>query len=163
MVSWPRSHGGLDFTDVIGDVSDDGSSYSWTPSEIAAEERRYMLSRPAPAPVDPPLDPASQRVQWMCLMCCTDNWSVDDDGMYCMQCGGPDFFNAGEPAKLETATGTWMYVPHRSTSRSVSGGSSHGSVEGSPLLPLVRSFHMNLLLLEAIPSVPNLRRLQWIL
>ena len=134
MVSWPRSHGGLDFADVIGDVSDDGSSYSWTPSEVAAEERRYMPSRPAPAPVDPPLDPPSQRAQWMCLTCRTDDWSVDDDGMYfCMQCGGCEFFNVGEPAKLETATGTWMYVPHRPTSRSVSGGSSHDSVEGSPV------------------------------
>ena len=132
MVSWPRSHGRLDFSALIGD-SDDGSSYSWTPSEVAAEERRYM-PRPAPAPVDPPLDPASQRAQWMCLACRTDDWSVDDDGLYfCMQCGGYEFFNVGEPAKLETATGTWMYVPHRSTSRSVSGGSSHGSVEGSPV------------------------------
>ena len=136
MVSWPRSHGGLGMSDLFGDGSDDGSSYSWTPSEVAAEERRYMPGRPAPAPVDPhPLDPASQRAQWMCLKCRTDDWSVDEDGMYrCMQCGGCEFFNVGEPAKLETATGTWLYVPHRSTSRSVSGGSSHGSVEGSPVM-----------------------------
>eukprot|EP00435_Cladocopium_sp_Y103_P041265 s176_g11.t1 len=127
MVSWPRSHGELDF-DLWGDGDglDNVSSYSWTPSEVAAEERRYMPHVPDPAPADPSSGPATGQ-------CRTEDWSVDEAGMfYCMQCGGSLFFNVGEPAKLETATGTWMYVPHRSTSRSVSGGSSHGSVGGSP-------------------------------
>ena len=48
--SWHRGHGELDAYDLLGDAADD-SSYSWTPSEVAAEERRCMPSNHGPAPV----------------------------------------------------------------------------------------------------------------
>jgi hypothetical protein len=106
MVSWQRSHGMPDFDPFADDVSE----FSWTPSEIAAEERRWLPSVDGSAEVDPKGPAACRRAQWCCLRCRADDWTVDADGSYyCISCGGTEFLNSGEPAKLETATGTWMF------------------------------------------------------
>lgn len=90
--------------------ADDVSEFSWTPSEIAAEERRWLPSVDGSAEVDPKGPDACRRAQWCCLRFRADDWTVDADGShYCISCGGTEFLNSGEPAKLETATGTWMF------------------------------------------------------
>ena len=101
---------------------------SWTASEIAAEERSWLPSVNGSADVDPKDPDASRRAPWCCLHCRADVWTVDADGsFYCMSCGGAEFFNSGELAMFETATGTRMYVPHRTSSLSAHGEHPHGS------------------------------------
>ena len=113
MVSWHRSQP-LDETDPFEDESLD-----WTPSELAREERRLIDERSdgTPSEVDP-REPTEVAARWRCLVCRSAAWSWDYEmGFYkCSQCGSCDFYDENRPTKLETQSGTWMYVPHSPSS-----------------------------------------------
>ena len=113
MVSWHRSQP-LDETDPFED-----ESFDWTPSELAREERRLIDERSdgTPSEVDP-REPTEVAARWRCLVCRSAAWSWDYEmGFYkCSQCGSCDFYDENRPTKLETLSGTWMYVPHSPSS-----------------------------------------------
>ena len=104
------------------DLFDDSDgSLDWSPSELAAEERRWRTERAES--VSSGVDPMGPRLasehdaQWRCIRCHTSAWVYDDErGYLCQQCGGSEFFNVHRPTKLELPTGTWMYVPNRNDS-----------------------------------------------
>ena len=100
------------------DLFESDDSIDWSPSELAAEERRCMAGRDdeAPSGVDPmgPRLATEDDARWRCIHCHSAAWVHDDEkGYLCKQCGSGEFFNVHQPTKLEMPTGTWMYVPHR--------------------------------------------------
>ena len=130
MVSWHRSR------PLEVDISDD-ASLDWSPSELAAEidddvERRSMAESvgvPVPPKVDDPgptSDADAAGARWRCVNCPSSEWHRSDGRYVCVRCGCNEFYNLDEPTKLETATGTWVYVPH--SPNSASGSLDDGSI-----------------------------------
>ena len=126
MVSWHRS------CDLEADFElfSDGS-IDWTPSELAAEERRYLASDSNDGPPGD-LGPVTGS-RWCCMTCRSASWIWDDEiGYACQNCGGREFFDVTQPTKMETSTGVWMYVPHSPSSAVGSPDEDSKRFQGSP-------------------------------
>lgn len=114
-------------------MSSDDATFDWSPSEVAAEERRLDRDLDGAPPRGDPTGPTTgEEAQWQCLSCHSAAWRWDDEkGYTCPTCGGCEYFNVSQPTKLETPTGTWMYVPHGPDS--VASGSGDASSSPTPV------------------------------